>query len=232
MNDKQEHGVQIGQLLGNKKAAIFDLDGTLVDSMWMWKAIDIEYLQQFGYECPPDLAEQIEGMSFSETAAYFKRRFQLADTIAQIKQAWITMSIDKYRKEVPLKKGVMNFLNYLKASGMKAGIATSNGREMVDAVLDSLELWPYFQVVATACEVAAGKPAPDIYLKVANDLQVAPDDCIVFEDVPAGIMAGKAAGMTVCAVEDQYSRQLKAEKMKLADFFIDDYDEIEVNTNA
>ena len=63
--------------LNRKKAVIFDLDGTLVDSMWMWKAIDIEYLARFGLACPDDLQKEIEGMSFSETAVYFKERFRL-----------------------------------------------------------------------------------------------------------------------------------------------------------
>lgn len=213
-------------LIRQKKAAIFDLDGTLVDSMWMWKAIDIEYLARYGYECPPMLQREIEGMSFSETAVYFKEYFHLPDTLEQIKRAWVEMSIEKYRNEVPMKKGALGFLQYLHASGIKTGIATSNGREMVDAVLESLNLTPYFHVIKTACEVAAGKPAPDIYLKVAEDLQTAPSDCIVFEDVPAGIQAGKAAGMVVCAVEDEFSIPLRQEKEALADFFIEDYDEI------
>ena len=80
--------------------------------------------------------------------------------------------------------------------------------------------------VRTACEVNAGKPAPDIYLEVADRLQVFPEDCIVFEDVPAGILAGKRAGMTVIAVEDDFSKGMKEEKCSLADGFINDYFEI------
>ncbi len=216
----------LNSVLKKSKAVIFDLDGTLVDSMWMWHAIDVEYLARFGYECPDDLSEKLEGMSFTETANYFKQRFQLQDSIEVIKQAWVEMSIEKYRNEVPLKKGARRFLDYLKGSGIKAGIATSNGREMVDTVLESLELKPYFQSVVTACEVAAGKPEPDIYLKVAGNLNVLPEECVVFEDIPAGIMAGKSAGMLVCAVEDDYSGSLKAEKIEMADYFILDYDEL------
>ena len=69
------------KLLHRKQAVIFDLDGTLVDSMWMWKAIDMEYLGRFGYGCPEDLQKSIEGMSFTETAVYFKKRFMLEDPI-------------------------------------------------------------------------------------------------------------------------------------------------------
>ncbi len=213
----------IREALGQKKAVIFDLDGTLVDSMWMWHAIDVEYLGRYGYRCPPMLQREIEGMSFSETAAYFKETFRIPESLEEIKAAWIDMSIEKYRKEVPLKKGALHFLEYLKERGIRMGIATSNGRDMVDAVLESLKIAPYFQVITTACEVAAGKPAPDIYLKVADRLQVAPRECMVFEDVTAGIKAGRAAGMTVCAVEDAHSAWMRPEKMKLADFYISDY---------
>lgn len=221
-----ESGREAGLVLQKMEAVLFDLDGTLVDSMWMWKEIDIEYLGRFGCTCPPELQKVIEGMSFSETAEYFKSRFQIPDSIDEIKQAWIRMSIEKYRNEVPLKPGVMRLLQYLERTGKKAGIATSNGRDMVDAVLESLQIRPYFRVIATACEVAAGKPAPDIYLEVARRLSAKPSRCLVFEDVPAGILAGKRAGMTVCAVEDRFSAGMREEKKELADFYIDDYNEL------
>lgn len=212
--------------LKHKKAVIFDLDGTLVDSMWMWKTIDVEYLSRFGLECPENLQKEIEGMSFSETAAYFKERFKLEVSLEEIKEAWIQMSLEKYQKEVTLKPGAGAFLDYIKEHGMSAGIATSNGKAMVDAVLDALNIRRYFQVVATACEVAAGKPAPDIYLNVAGRLKVRPDECVVFEDIPAGIRAGKRAGMTVFAVEDAFSLDMKEEKEQLADYYIRDYYEL------
>lgn len=212
--------------LHHKKAVIFDLDGTLVDSMWMWKSIDVEYLARFGLECPEDLQKEIEGMSFSETAAYFKKRFMLEVSLDEIKAAWVEMSLEKYRREVPLKPGARAFLDYIKDHGLAAGIATSNGKAMVDAVLDALEIRQYFQVVVTACEVAAGKPSPDIYLNVAGRLKVEPEDCVVFEDIPAGIQAGKSAGMIVFAVEDEFSLNMKAEKEQLADYYIRDYFEL------
>lgn len=211
-------------MLEQIQAVIFDLDGTLVDSMWMWKEIDIEFLSRYHYECPEDLQQKIEGMSFSETAAYFKKRFSLTLSIDEIKAIWIQMSIDKYKNEVPLKPGVRAFLEYLQECGFKLGIATSNGREMVDAVLSSLNVEQYFHRVTTACEVAAGKPAPDIYLKVAAELEVEPQHCLVFEDVPAGIMAGRRAGMKVCAVEDAFSLNLTDEKKKMADYYIESYE--------
>ena len=105
------------------------------------------------------------------------------------------MSLEKYEKEVPLKPGAREFLEELAARGIPAGIATSNGREMVSAVLKSLDMEKYFREVVTACEVPFGKPAPDILSGGSETAGSKAGDCLVFEDVPAGIMAGKRAGM-------------------------------------
>jgi len=216
----------IKELFADKKAVLFDLDGTLVDSMWMWKQIDIEFLEKFGLSCPDDLQKEIEGMSFSETAVYFKERFDIPWSLEEIRACWVQMSIDKYRYEVPLKPGALEFLKYCKEHDIRTGIATSNGREMVDAVVESLHLGDYLDVITTACEVKAGKPEPDIYIEVARRLNVNPQDCIVFEDIPAGILAGKRAGMTVIAIEDDFSKWMKDEKISLSDGFIDSYIEL------
>ena len=212
--------------LAGKKAFLFDLDGTLVDSMWMWGAIDVEYLGKFGLTCPPDLQKAIEGMSFSETAAYFKKRFALEASLEEIKADWISMSIEKYRSQVPPKPGPEAFLSWAAKQNIKMAVCTSNGREMVDAVLSSLNLARYFDCIITGCEVAAGKPSPDIYLEAARRMKVSPEECAVFEDVPAGILAGKRAGMEVFAVEDEYSLGMEEKKRALSDFYIRDYREL------
>lgn len=210
----------------NIKTCLFDLDGTLVDSMWMWGEIDREYLARYGLSCPDGIEREIEGMSFTETATYFKNKFELPDEVDKIKSDWEEMSVDKYKYEVKLKKGVYDFLNYIKRNGIKTGIATSNGRRMVDAVLESLNIKKYFDTVVTGCDVKKGKPSPDIYLRAADILSSDVKSCLVFEDVPAGIMAGKAAGMRVYAVEDDFSLHLKEEKIRLADGYIVDYRDI------
>lgn len=212
--------------LTGKKAFLFDLDGTLVDSMWMRGAIDVEYLGKFGLTCPPDLQKAIEGMSFSETAAYFKKRFALEASLEEIKADWISMSIEKYRSQVPPKPGTEAFLSWAAKQNIKMAVCTSNGREMVDAVLSSLNLARYFDCIITGCEVAAGKPSPDIYLEAARRMKVSPEECAVFEDVPAGILAGKRAGMEVFAVEDEYSLGMEEKKRALSDFYIRDYREL------
>ena len=217
-------------ILENKCAVIFDLDGTLVDSMWMWKDIDIEYLGRYGYALPENLQKEIEGMSYTETAIYFKETFGIPESLEEIKHTWYEMAYEKYAHQVPLKPGAGAFLEEMRAREISMGIATSNGRERVDAVVQAHGLSDYISVITTACDVKKGKPAPDIYLHVAGQLKVPPECCLVFEDVPMGILAGKNAGMEVCAVEDPASAGQQEEKRRLADYYIRDYNEIFKNT--
>ncbi|HBA69087.1 MAG TPA: HAD family hydrolase [Lachnospiraceae bacterium] len=210
-------------MLENIDAVIFDLDGSLVDSMWIWRQIDIEYLGKFGIELPENLQSEIEGMSFGETAAYFKNRFRLPDSIQQIKDDWNAMAWDKYTHEVPLKEGVDSFLELCAERGIALGIATSNSRELAENIISVHGLENYFTCIMTGCDVGKGKPAPDIYLAVARKLQVEPGRCLVFEDIIPGILAGKAAGMKVCAVEDDYSIVQKEDKIAAADYYIEDF---------
>lgn len=213
-------------MLKNIDAVLFDLDGSLVDSMWMWREIDIEYLNQFGIPMPEGLQTDIEGMSFTETAVYFKERFQIPDSIKQIKSDWNRMAWDKYTHQVPLKNGAREFVEHCRRQGIKLGIATSNSRELVENVIHVLGLTDYFDSIVTGCDVVKGKPSPDIYLETAKKCGISPERCLVFEDIVPGIMAGKAAGMKVCAVEDEYSRYQETEKKRLADYFITDYFDI------
>lgn len=211
------------EMLQDIKAVIFDLDGSLVDSMWMWRAIDIEYLGRFGIPLPEDLQSRIEGMSFSETAVYFKEHFPIPDSIDQIKEDWNCMAWDKYANEVPLKPGIPEFLECCREEGIKLGIATSNSRQLVENIAKVHNLRDYFSCIMTGCDVAHGKPSPDIYLAVAEGLDCPPSQCLVFEDIIPGIQAGKAAGMRVCAVEDAYSVNDRERKKALADYYISDY---------
>ena len=152
------------------EAVIFDLDGSMVDSMWLWRALDIEYLGRYGITLPENLQACIEGMSFSETAAYFKERFQLPDDLDTIKAEWNRMAWDKYTYEVPVKDGVTELLQYCRAHGMKAGIATSNSRELVENVVHVHGMDSYFDCIMTGCDVAKGKPAPDFPTRRSSDL--------------------------------------------------------------
>lgn len=213
-------------MLENINAVLFDLDGTLVDSMWVWKDIDVEFLSDYGIELPNDLQSDIEGMSFTETAMYFKNRFGFKESVDDIKRIWNDMAYERYTKIIPMKEGALEFLNYLKAKGIKTGIATSNSRELVTGMLHAKNINDLFDIIKTSCDVNAGKPAPDIYLRSAEELNVSPKNCLVFEDIPMGILAGKNANMRVCSVYDDYSKNQESKKRALADYYIDTFNEV------
>jgi 16S rRNA pseudouridine516 synthase len=213
-------------MLKNIDAMIFDLDGTLIDSMWIWKDIDNEYLKKYKIQTPLNFQKEIDGLSFTEAAIYFKDFFHLTDSVEKIKKDWNSIAMNLYCTQVPLKKNAIKLLNYGKRNNLKMGIASSNSRELVDAVLKVLEIDSYFDTVVTSCEAKKGKPEPDVYLLAAKNLNVCCEKCLVFEDVIAGIKAGQSASMKVCAVEDAYSNNMKQEKIELADYYISDFLEV------
>lgn len=207
------------------KAVIFDMDGTLIDSMWVWSAVDKEFYEKYHLAEPDeDFYMQMEGMSYTEVAEHFLKYFPaLSLSKQEIMEEWTQMAHEMYTTRVSLKEGVRDFLEELKKTDLKLGIATSNGRKLVDDTLAALDVDKYFDSIHTACEVPKGKPAPDIYLLVAEDLSVLPEECLVFEDVPMGILAGKSAGMRVCAVADEASRNQEEKKQEMSDYYIENY---------
>lgn len=207
-------------------AVLFDLDGTLIDSMWIWRDIDIAFLGERNISMPADLQKIIEGKSFQETAIYFKETFHLPETIDEIKDIWNRMAFEKYAHGMQLKPGADKFLNMLHSADIPMGIATSNSRHLTESCLADIGILHLFGTIVTGCEVTNGKPQPDMYLKAAANLKVLPEKCLVFEDVPMGIIAGKRAGMKTCAVYDSFSEHMDKEKRRLADFYIASYDEI------
>lgn len=218
-------------MLKDIDAIIFDIDGTLIDSMWIWTNIDDLFLEKYGLQAPENFHKGMEGKSYSETAQYFLDIFpELKHTRKELEDEWHEMAFDIYTKEIKLKKGAYAFIVAMHNAGKKIGIATSNSRDLAEGVLINNQVFAYIDSMWTSDEAKAGKPAPDVYLKVAESLCVSSERCLVFEDVPNGILAGKNAGMKVCAVEDPFSKPQENLKRELADYYIQDYDDIKNGT--
>lgn len=214
------------QMLCQIDAVIFDLDGTLADSMGIWLELDRDFFDDRNMEFPKDLNEKIEGMGFTETAVYFKERFHMEESVEEIKQSWNDTAFEKYRTNAVLKPGAREFIELLKEKGIRIGIATSNSNLLVEEFLRVQGLTDSIDAVTTVCDVSSGKPDPEVYLVTAKKLGIEPERCLVFEDVPMGILAGKNAGMRVCGVEDTYAEHLREKKMELADYYIDDFTDL------
>ena len=213
-------------MLTNIKAAIFDLDGTLVDSMWVWGKIDEDYFKNRNMDLPANLKTQIEHLSFDETAAYFKSNFGILDTIEEIKKEWTDFAYVEYLNNVKLKPGVIEFLSLLKTLNIKIGLATSNSKSLLEAVLKANGIYHYFDSITLTDEVSRGKNFPDVYLLAAEKLGVKPEECIVFEDILPAVKGAKAAGMKVVGVYDDFSKEQREDIIIHADMYIIEYHEL------
>ena len=210
----------------NFKAAIFDLDGTLIDSMDIWSKIDEEYLKSFGLEVPDNIQKEITHLSLTETAKYFKDKFDIKDSINSIIDKWNSMAFNYYSNNISLKEGVLDYLKQLKENNIKIALATSNSVKLLEVTLKNNGIYEYFDAISTSDEVKKSKENPDIYLLSAKKLNVDPKDCIVFEDIPKAVKGAKLAGMTVVAVYDKSSEDSKEELIQLSDKYIYDFNEL------
>lgn len=208
------------------KAAIFDMDGTIIDSMWVWRKIDLDYLSARNISIPKDLKENIEHLSFEDTAKYFKKRFNLNDSVETIMNEWNEMAYDEYLNRVEIKSGAKDFIASLKKSGIKVALATSNCNLLLETALKKFDIYHHFDTIVTTDEVSRSKAFPDVYLLAAERLNVIPNDCIVFEDILTAINGAKAAGMKVVAVEDDHSLEDRHLIKKHADKYIVEFDEL------
>ena len=214
-------------MLDNIEGVIFDLDGTIIDSMWIWNDLDDEFLKRRNIKIPKDLMKGIEGLSFTETAHYFKNYFKLEESIEDIKKEWIEIAEQYYKNKVELKTGIKELLDIIQSKNIKIGIATSCARELAETVLNKNKIHDYFDVIVTSCEVNKGKPSPDVYLEAAKKLKINNTEHILaFEDTIPGTKAAKKAGMNVVVIYDEYSKNEKDKLKQIGDYYIHSFEEI------
>ena len=216
-------------MLEGIEAVIFDLDGTIIDSMWAYPVIDRRFFEQNGKEFPNDMHQQLKGKTFTQACEHFKEAYGIEGTVDEIRKRWVQTGIDVFTNEVKLKKGAYDFIHKLHDQGMKIGIATQNSLEMTSEVVKAHKI-DVFDTIKTTCLCKKGKPAPDVYLLAADALGVKPEKCLVFEDLVDGIQAGKNAGMKVCAVYDKYSESKDPEKKQIADYYVSSFDDVFAGT--
>lgn len=213
------------------KAAIFDLDGTLIDSMGVWVQIDVDYIKEIGYTDEVNftkLKNDINHLSFKGTAEYFKKRFDINKSVEEICTRWHEMAYDKYKNEIKLKDGAFDFLHKLKQSGVKIGLATSNSLELSTVCLNANNVLDLFDNITITGEVARGKNYPDVYLLSAQRLGVNPKDAIVFEDILPAIEGAKKGGFKVIRIYDEIAAKTIDENVDVdnSDLLINSYKEI------
>ena len=210
------------------KAVIFDLDGTLLDSMWIWDKVDTEYFNMKGLSIPENLKDEINHLSFEQTAYYFKTKFNISESIEEILNTWYEMAYKHYSNDISLKEGALDLLKFLKSRNIKIALATSNSKKLSSAALNCVKVYDYFDIISTTDEVENGKNCPDIYLLTSKRLGVSPEECLVFEDILEAVKGAKLANMKVFAVHDKYAEYQKEDLIKTADEYIYDFNDIKI----
>lgn len=210
----------------NFKGAIFDLDGTLFDSMGIWKDVDLAFFNKRGIEMPEDYQECIKDMHFRPMAEYTKERFNLSDDIHDIMDEWCALCFEEYEKNIALKCGAQEFLKMLKKMGIKIAFATANTKELSEVCLKSNAIFDLFDANAYLFEAGTNKNEPDIYLLACKRMGLNPTECIVFEDILPAIKGAKKGGFTVCGVYDAFSEKDTPEIKKNADYYIKSFSEL------
>ncbi len=209
------------------KAAIFDLDGTLIDSMKVWDTIGEDFLARRGISMPDDVSRTVKDMTFLETAQYYKKRFLISDMSApEIFSVWKQMVYREYANNIPMKRGAVEYLQKLRANEVKLAIATATDNELVKAVLSRHGIFDVFDAIVTVDDVGKGKNYPDIFLLAAQKLAVKPDECLVFEDCLRALIGAKKAGMRVYIVFDESSAFEKDVLKSVSDKYINSFDEL------
>ena len=208
------------------KTILFDLDGTILDSMWVWKQVDINFLGKRGIEIPGDYVKDISAMNLKTAAEYTRQRFNLLETTEEIMHEWFQMAVKEYAEDVQLKSSAREYLAYLKANEVKLAVATSSHEGLFLPCLENNEIYEFFDAIVTTMEVERGKEFPDVYEEAARRLGLKPSECAVFEDILKGIKAAKEGGFYVVAVKEEHSEDEKEEIVAAADCYIEDFEEM------
>lgn len=209
------------------KGVIFDLDGTLIDSMKIWNQIDIAFLRENGIENPPEnISELMRKMTVDESSEYFITHFGLSCTKEYVIKRIEELVRIQYEEKIPMKPHVTEVLDYLGSRGIPCGIATATYKSLAEAVLRRLGILERMSFLLTDEEFPVGKTSPDIFLHGAELMKLTPGEVLVVEDSLHCIETAAKAGFVTAGVYDEVSAPLRREIEQTADYYIESLEEM------
>lgn len=211
------------------KAAIFDLDGTLIDSMWVWKDLASDYLQSIGIETPSDLRESIKHYSLLEACSYLQERFQIDNTPEEINHDAEKLLEGYYESEFQLKSYAKETLEELKSRNVKMCVATATEDRLAMSALKRLGIDHYFEFLQTCNSTGIQKGDKRFFQLAIEKLNVKPEDIWVFEDAYHCMESAKNADLNVVAIEDESAAEDRDRIKKIADVYIGGFEELNLD---
>lgn len=203
------------------KGVICDLDGSLLDSMWVWDEVDRVFLDRRGFEVPTDYARTIAPMGFDKAADYTITLFDLKEDKQAILKEWFDLAHHFFKEKVALKKGARAWLDSLKEKGMRLCIATSSDPYLYEDALVSLDIRDYFEFCLDPRWASFDKTKPLVYTECAKRMGLSTKECVVLEDIPSALRSAKEAGCRTIGIYDEhfYGKEMLS---PFADVLIDD----------
>jgi len=201
------------------KGAIFDLDGTLVDSMWKWGEIAIDYIKSHGATPRPGFLEMLRSFNTVEEAQYFIDEYGVDLPIDEVIYGRDSLMLDFYKNEVKLKEGVLSVLELFSQRGVKMCIATATDRWLVEPVMERHNLYKYFDRIFTCTEENTSKSNPDIFIRAAKFLGSEISETLVAEDALYAMKSAKKAGFIVTGIYDKNAEDEQDEIKSNCDFY-------------
>ncbi len=211
----------------NITGAIFDFDGTLFDSMHVWKGYKDNFFNYLGIELTEDDREAFKGLFLRETFLLAIERFNLDKTYEELLSHLFDYIKSRYMVETEPKNDIREFLEKLKAKGIKMGIATATGEPALEAVMKKFDMLHYFSVIYSTYTVGASKTEPKVYDVVLSELGTDKDTTWVFEDALYAAKTAKANGYNVVGIYDK-SEPNQEELKEIVDIYINKYNELDI----
>lgn len=209
------------------KGAIFDVDGTLLDTMPVWTTAGIRYLQSLGIEAEPGLADVLFKMTVDMAAEFLKEKYDLPQSLDEIRRGILGMVEAFYFHHAEFKPGARELLEALKTAGVPMTIATSTNKYCILAAFDRLGYTDYFDGILTCPEMGTHKSEPDIFFAAAKLMGTKPSETWVFEDGLYAVKTAKTAGFKTVGIYDEVSRGDQEELGDWADIYVKDLGEFQ-----
>lgn len=203
--------------------AIFDVDGTILDSMEMWRTTGSRFLRKCGVTPPPDIDRLMFQITLEEGASLFGEKFGIEGTPEEIKARVLQMVRDDYRYRLSCKPGVVDVIRELYSAGIPLCVATATDRELILPAFERLGLLPFFREILTCSELGVSKRSPDIYLRAAERLGTPPEKTLVFEDVLHAVRSAASVGFPVVAIYDKNAEPEKETIRTIASLYLDSF---------